>query len=290
MTPLNEQAYNYLQKLIMENHFSYQEVYSETKLSKELGISRTPMREALQCLSQDGYIDVIPSKGFRIRQLNQKDMKETIQIRCAIEGFCTHCLANDINTARGQKTIRELGNILDLQYKTIEDHPDNGNYEDFISYDHQFHLLLVKYINNDEVNHIFQRLMYLIKLTAATSLFISVLLITAVYLGAPSITAVFNSEKNPLLAQYAISGLRIYFTGFLFAGINIVGSSILSSVESAKFAFIVSIMRGFAAITFFAFLLSKIFGLTGIWSAFPAAEFLTMFVTVYGLFKIHRPA
>ena len=40
MTPLNEQAYNYLQKLIMENHFSYQEVYSETKLSKELGISR----------------------------------------------------------------------------------------------------------------------------------------------------------------------------------------------------------------------------------------------------------
>ena len=60
--------------------------------------------------------------------------------------------------------------------------------------------------------------------------------------------------------------------------------------ESAKLAFIVSIMRGFAAITFFAFLLSKIFGLTGIWSAFPAAEFLTMFVTVYGLFKIHRPA
>ena len=128
------------------------------------------MREALQCLSQDGYIDVIPSKGFRIRRLNQKDMKETIQIRCAIEGFCTHCLANDINTSRGQKTIRELGNILDLQYKTIEDHPDNGNYEDFISYDHQFHLLLVKYINNDEVNHIFQRLMYLIKLTSQSAL------------------------------------------------------------------------------------------------------------------------
>ena len=110
------------------------------------------------------------SNGFRIRQLNQKDMKETIQIRCAIEGFCTHCLANDINTARGQKTIRELGNILDLQYKTIEDHPDNDNYEDFISYDHQFHLLLVKYINNDEVNHIFQRLMYLIKLTSQSAL------------------------------------------------------------------------------------------------------------------------
>ena len=153
MSSLQQEAYNYIKDLILTNRLDVNNQYSETKLSKELVISRTPMREALQCLSQDGYIDVIPSKGFRIRQLNQKDMKETIQIRCAIEGFCTHCLANDINTARGQKTIRELGNILDLQYKTIEDHPDNDNYEDFISYD-----------------HIFQRLMYLIKLTSQSAL------------------------------------------------------------------------------------------------------------------------
>ena len=146
MSSLQQEAYNYIKDLILTNRLDVNSLYSETKLSKELGISRTPMREALQCLSQDGYIDVIPSKGFRIRQLNQKDMKETIQIRCAIEGFCTHCLANDINTARGQKTIRELGNILDLQYKTIEDHPDNDNYEDF------------------------QRLMYLIKLTSQSAL------------------------------------------------------------------------------------------------------------------------
>ena len=66
MTPLNEQAYNYLQKLIMENHFSYQEVYSETKLSKELGISRTPLRDAVHRLAQEGYIDIIPSKGFML--------------------------------------------------------------------------------------------------------------------------------------------------------------------------------------------------------------------------------
>ena len=73
MTPLNEQAYNYLQKLIMENHFSYQEVYSETKLSKELGISRTPLRDAVHRLAQEGYIDIIPSKGFMLHQMNRKD-------------------------------------------------------------------------------------------------------------------------------------------------------------------------------------------------------------------------
>ena len=72
MTPLNEQAYNYLQKLIMENHFSYQEVYSETKLSKELGISRTPLRDAVHRLAQEGYIDIIPSKGFMLHQMNRE--------------------------------------------------------------------------------------------------------------------------------------------------------------------------------------------------------------------------
>ena len=69
MTPLNEQAYNYLQKLIMENHFSYQEVYSETKLSKELGISRTPLRDAVHRLAQEGYIDIIPKHTAPFRSV-----------------------------------------------------------------------------------------------------------------------------------------------------------------------------------------------------------------------------
>ena len=88
MTPLNEQAYNYLQKLIMENHFSYQEVYSETKLSKELGISRTPLRDAVHRLAQEGYIDIIPSKGFMLHQMNRKDVNETFQVRSALETYC----------------------------------------------------------------------------------------------------------------------------------------------------------------------------------------------------------
>ena len=64
MSSLQQEAYNYIKDLILTNRLDVNSLYSETKLSKELGISRTPMREALQCLSQDGYIDVIPSKGF----------------------------------------------------------------------------------------------------------------------------------------------------------------------------------------------------------------------------------
>ena len=98
-----------------------------------------------------------------------------------------------------------------------------------------------------------------------TSLFLSTILIAFIYLCAPQVTAVFNGEHNATLAVYAEKGLRLYFLGFFFAGINIVGTAALSAVESVKCAFAASIMRGFVAIIFFAFLLSSFFGMTGVW-------------------------
>ena len=123
----------------------------------------------------------------------------------------------------------------------------------------------------------------LLKMAIATSISVAVLLILFIYTCAPFVTSVFNSEHDKQLAAYAESGLRLYFTGFLFAGINIVGSAILSAVESVKYAFVASIMRGFVAITIFAFVLSAAFGMTGVWLAFPVAEFVTMFIIIKGL-------
>ena len=113
MTPLNEQAYNYLQKLIMENHFSYQEVYSETKLSKELGISRTPLRDAVHRLAQEGYIDIIPSKGFMLHQMNRKDVNETFQVRSALETYCTVQISKASSTRKAKKLFKELDWIME---------------------------------------------------------------------------------------------------------------------------------------------------------------------------------
>lgn len=163
---LQVKAYDYIKNLILSNQLDVDTLYSETKLSKELGISRTPMREALQCLSQDGYIKIMPSRGFMIRQLNKKDMRESIQIRCALEGFSTHVLASEINTKKGQDTLKKLKRILDMQTLALKD----DDIEDFIEYDHQFHLLLVNYIDNEQANEAFQRLMYLIKLTTKSAL------------------------------------------------------------------------------------------------------------------------
>ena len=156
---LQMQAYDSIKNGILNGELEPGQLYSETKLSAKIGISRTPMREALQCLSQDGYITIIPSKGFMIRQLNENDMK-------AIEGFCTTVIASQTDTKEGKELLRSLKMILD----NMEEALNSDALEDFIYYDHQFHLLIVNYLHNDEFNQIFQRLLYLIHLTSQDAL------------------------------------------------------------------------------------------------------------------------
>ena len=91
--PLQLVAYEHLKDMILNDTFDYGVVYSETKLSKEIGVSRTPLRDAIQRLVQEKYIDIIPSKGFQLHQMDEKDIIETYQFRSALEGilYCTNC-------------------------------------------------------------------------------------------------------------------------------------------------------------------------------------------------------
>ena len=94
-------------------------------------------------------------------------MRESIQIRCAIEGFCVHLIASQPSEKRCQKLLKEMERSLARQKKAL-DSPNARR--SFIEEDHRFHLLLVHYADNDEFNHLFQRLMYMIHLTTAGAL------------------------------------------------------------------------------------------------------------------------
>lgn len=180
--PLQIQAYDYLKEMILSGRLDPGVLYSETRMSAEIGVSRTPMREAIQCLSQDGYITVVPSKGFMLRSLNKQDMEESIQVRCAIEGFCVQVIAAEAGTKKGQKLLAELEKLLDKQEQALqpknslrdEKMKDNAlskeSLNQFMKYDHQFHLAMVNYVSNREFRQMFQRLMYLIQLTTAEAL------------------------------------------------------------------------------------------------------------------------
>jgi Na+-driven multidrug efflux pump len=89
---------------------------------------------------------------------------------------------------------------------------------------------------------------------------------------------IFNQEQNAELLHYAHSGLRLYFLGFLFAGINILLVAYFSAIDRARPAVLGSVMRGIIAIAFCAILFSQILGLNGIWLSFLGSEIITFFV------------
>lgn len=108
---------------------------------------------------------------------------------------------------------------------------------------------------------------------------------------APQFTALFNSENSPEMAAYATEGIRLYFIGFFFAGFNIIASGFFGASANALPSAVISVMRGFIAITAMAFALSYLFGLTGIWLAFPASELITSAFAVFFIIrrKIFKP-
>ena len=171
MIPLNEQAYQHLQSLIIEDQFTYNKIYSETKLSKELGISRTPFRDAVHRLAQEGYIDIIPSKGFMLHQLTRQDIDETFQVRSALECYCTLQITRQIAshpTSRPvKKLLKELRMLTDLLKDIIE---SDGSITEFCEYDFQFHTRIIDFLENRQISSIFATFKYRMRRLAELSL------------------------------------------------------------------------------------------------------------------------
>lgn len=126
------------------------------------------------------------------------------------------------------------------------------------------------------------------KLGIITCLCLAGIIIVTVNIFAAPIANVFNSEHIAALTDYAIKGLRIYFIGFVFAGLNIFLSLAFSSMSKAAPAFIISIMRGFVVIIASVFLLSYLFKMTGVWLAFPVAEVITFIASLSFLIGIKK--
>lgn len=119
------------------------------------------------------------------------------------------------------------------------------------------------------------------KMSLVTAFIIAAVLYTVLAFFAAEITGIFNHEGDAQLASYAVTGIRLYFTGLLFSGINIAGCSFFSAVENVKASFTVSILRGFVLILLFAFLLSGIFKMNGVWLAYVSAELISSAVMFY---------
>ena len=120
----------------------------------------------------------------------------------------------------------------------------------------------------------------LLLLGCGTALGLAALLYGVVFGYTDALTALFNSESSALMAAFAHSGMRIYFVGYFFAGCNIVAAGYLGAVNRPAEASITSLCRGMVAIVVCSLVLSALFGMNGVWAAFPVSEAITLALTV----------
>lgn len=125
----------------------------------------------------------------------------------------------------------------------------------------------------------------LLILGSCTALALAAVLYAVVFGMTDTLVGWFNSENSVQMARFAHNGMRLYFVGYFFAGFNIVAAGYLSATNRPLEASVTSICRGVAAIVVCSLVMSTLFGMNGVWAAFPASELLTALLTLFLLLR-----
>ncbi len=113
-----------------------------------------------------------------------------------------------------------------------------------------------------------------------SSVLIALILFLSLLFNGERVIRVFNSENHTVIDRLARDGLKIYFLGFFFAGVNIVTAMFLSATEATRDAFLISISRGFVIIIPMVFILSSFWGMNGVWLSFVFTELIVTVLAV----------
>ncbi|MBL7225558.1 MAG: GntR family transcriptional regulator [Desulfobacteraceae bacterium] len=155
-------AYKALRDSILTGHLIPGEMYNEIALAKELGISRTPVREALLELSTQGLVTFLPRKGVMVSHYDRRDVEEIFELRKAIELAAIEKVAN----ASPPCDLSKIQKALADQRKAIK----KKDFLAFLQADRVFHATLSELTNNRRLVDILDNIRDLIQLMGREAL------------------------------------------------------------------------------------------------------------------------
>lgn len=100
MAATTEQAVTRLRRSILEGDLAPGARLQEVELAAQLGMSRTPVREALRVLSSQGLVEILPNRGARVAQWSVKDLEEIYELRVMLESYGAHRAASRMSSAQ----------------------------------------------------------------------------------------------------------------------------------------------------------------------------------------------
>ncbi|MBD3895052.1 GntR family transcriptional regulator [Halomonas sp. ML-15] len=165
-TNLVEQVADYLTEAIIARHFAPGERLSEVQLSRDLGVSRAPVREAARLLESRGLLISRPRKGFFVRELNGDDLADVFDLRLCYERHAFELLVARFDEAAHAQLSQQVETMCALARGS-----DDGRK---IEADLRFHRLVFEMAGNrrllkafDDVSHELRLCMALIERTHA---------------------------------------------------------------------------------------------------------------------------
>lgn len=148
--PLRDVVFNTLRQAIITGEFAPGERLMEISLANRLGVSRTPVREAIRKLELEGLVIMIPRKGAQVARITEKNLRDVIEIRTVLEEFAAVLACERID----QSGLHDLRQAHEHFIRSVE----NGDILDIVDKDETFHDTIFRATNNDRLISIINNL------------------------------------------------------------------------------------------------------------------------------------
>jgi DNA-binding GntR family transcriptional regulator len=133
-TTIRRKVHAYLREQILSGEIGPHERLIEAKIAKEIGTSRTPVREALHTLEMEGLLESIPRVGYKVNTVSDREVDEICEIRTAIETLAIRWAI--------EKAHKKLVNNLKKNITTTEQRVAQGEVRAYVDLDAQFHEII----------------------------------------------------------------------------------------------------------------------------------------------------
>ena len=144
--PLREIVYEELKRQILVGEIAPGTRMMAVELAEDMGVSRTPVREAIRKLEKEGLVTIEPRRGAYASDISIKDMVDVLEVRQMLEGMAASMAAQKV-TEEEKLDFVEANSAYKNAVK-------KGNIEEIIRYDELFHQLIVSYSGNKTLNQL----------------------------------------------------------------------------------------------------------------------------------------
>lgn len=143
---LRGRVFSKIREDILSGKYKEGEELREIAIGEELGVSRTPVREAFRQLELEGLIQIIPNKGAYVTGITIKDVRDIYMIRSKLEGICAAQACEHIT----EQQLEEMEENIYL----AKFHADKGHYEQMSELDSRFHEIMYEACDSKMLEHL----------------------------------------------------------------------------------------------------------------------------------------